>query len=284
VPPPRPRPVYSTALCILAAVLLGFVAQVTLVGALQHSSDQRRAYDHFRSDLALATAPVGQTGLDGKVLPLGTLVAILEIPRLGVSEVVGEGTTSTVLRSGPGHRRDTVLPGQAGASVILGRQATYGGPFGHLKDLVIGDKIVVTTGQGRHVYTVRGLRRAGDPLPPPLAEGKGSLVLVTGDGPRFMPSGVLRVDADLRTPAMASPARPIALGSLPTAEQVMAGDPSAWVLVVLWGQALLIAALLTVWLATRWGRWQTWLVAVPVLTALGLTVSDHVSRLLPNLL
>ncbi|MCZ0981039.1 hypothetical protein O1L60_24275 [Streptomyces diastatochromogenes] len=30
--------------------------------------------------------------------------------------------------SGPGHRRDTALPGQPGASVIMGRQWGYGSP------------------------------------------------------------------------------------------------------------------------------------------------------------
>ena len=32
-----------------------------------------------------------------------------------------EGTSSGTLMSGPGHRRDTPFPGQAGVSVIVGR-------------------------------------------------------------------------------------------------------------------------------------------------------------------
>jgi hypothetical protein len=34
----------------------------------------------------------------------------------------------------------------------------------------------------------------------------------------------------------------------------------------------------------RWGRWQAWIVGVPVLLAVGLAVADLASSFLPNLL
>jgi LPXTG-site transpeptidase (sortase) family protein len=95
-------------------------------------------------------------------------MAVLEIPALDLHEVVFEGTTSGVLQDGPGHRRDTVFPGQEGTSVIMGRQATYGGPFGRLDVLQPGEPFTITTGQGAHTYHVTGVRREGDPQPPPL--------------------------------------------------------------------------------------------------------------------
>ncbi len=64
----------------------------------------------------------------------------------------------------------------------------------------------------------------------------------------------------------------------------MARDPDAWMPLVLWGQALLVAALALAWARIRWGGWQTWLVGVPVLGALGLAAADQAARLLPNLL
>mgnify|MGYP007022302215 CR=1 FL=1 len=44
------------------------------------------------------------------------------------------------------------------------------------------------------------------------------------------------------------------------------------------------AAVGSVWLRARWGRWQSWLVSVPALAFFGISVADNVVRLLPNLL
>ncbi|MFE2945183.1 sortase, partial [Streptomyces sp. NPDC059255] len=275
----------GAALCVLAAVLLGFAADLTVVGHLKHARDQQTAYDALREQLAEGTAPVGQLGGDGKRLPPGAPVALLDIPALGVHEVVGEGTTSGVLMSGPGHRRDTVLPGQAGTSVIMGRQWAYGGPFTALDRIPGGATITVTTGQGKAEYRVTGVRRAGDELPAPGdARSQGRLTLITAVGPPYTPSGVLRVDAELTTPVQPSPPRTIRAGWIGSAEETLQGDGGAWLAVFLWTQGLFLAALLAAWAARVWGRWQTWICAVPVLLVLGLSVSGAATRLLPNLL
>ncbi|MFD8425858.1 sortase [Streptomyces sp. NPDC059668] len=285
--PQRPeRPGFAfagAALCVLAALLLGFAADLTLVGHLQHARDQQTAYDEFRRQLALGVAPVGRQTYDGKTLGPGAPVALLRIPALGLKEVVGEGTTSGVLMSGPGHRRDTPLPGQAGTSVIMGRQWGYGSPFNHLRRLPPGTEIRVTTGQGTALYEVSALRRTGDPLPPPLKEGEGRLTLITADGAPYTPSGTLRVDATLTSDVQPAPPRPAA-GWIDDSEQALGTENAAWLPVFLWSQALLGAALLTMAAYRVWGRWQTWVVGVPVLAALGLAVSGAATRLLPNLL
>ncbi len=287
-PPPARREDVAMRLAgqwvgILAVVGLSFLVHIGLVGAVQHERDQAARHEAFRAELALATAPVGPVDADGRPLASGAPVALLEIPSLGVVEVVGEGTSSGVLRSGPGHRRDTVLPGQAGVSVIAGRRAAYGGPFASLGMLRGGDRIVVTTGQGRHSYRVLGVRRAGDPVPQAPAEGKGRLTLMTADGPPFLPTDVVRVDADLVSPAQDTPAR-LPSNALPAADEAMAGDPSALVPLVLWGQLLVAAAVVLVWLRHRVGGWQAWVIGVPVLAAVGAQVADQAAALLPNLL
>ena len=119
----------GAAVLLLTTLLVVFLADLSVVGALRHYRDQRTAYDGLRAALAEGTAPVGQTDAEGQLLPLGTPVALLEIPQIGLREVVLEGTTAGVLVSGPGHRRDSPLPGQAGTSVLFGRQAAFGGPF-----------------------------------------------------------------------------------------------------------------------------------------------------------
>ncbi|MCX5392791.1 sortase [Streptomyces sp. NBC_00094] len=288
-PPPVAAPraglaLAGAALCVLAALLIGFAANLTVVGHLQHARDQATAYDDLREQLALGTAPVGQSTYDGKPLALGAPVALLRIPALGLREVVVEGTTSGVLMSGPGHRRDTALPGQAGASVIMGRQWGYGSPFNDVHLLPNGSRIEVRTGQGKAVYEVTAVRRPGDPNPAPLGAGEGRLTLMTASGGAYTPEDVLRVDAKLLGDAQPSPTRPLRPGWITAAEKPLAGESDVWPGIFLGVQGLLAAALLTVLARRRWGGRQTWVAAVPVLVALGALVSGQLARLLPNLL
>lgn len=278
------RFVVASALLTFGALCLGLLLCLVFVSQVIHARDQEVIYSDFRSALANALAPVGQTTIEGAPLAPGDPIGVLQIPVLGVQEVVLEGTTSTVTQSGPGHKRDTVLPGQAGTSVIYGRQASYGGPFGQISLLEPGSTITVVTGQGEHQYSVIGVRRAGDPVPPPLETGQGRLTLVTADGPRYMPDDILRVDAALVSPAQAAPARFVTAASLDPSELAMAGDPAALVPALLWAQLLLLAAVGTVWLLMRWGWSQAWLVAVPVLLFVSVSLANDVLRLLPNLL
>ncbi|MFF7978098.1 sortase [Streptomyces sp. NPDC007901] len=284
-PPARPGlALAGAALCVLAAVLLGFAANLTVVGHLQHARDQQTAYDELRKELALGTAPVGQRDYEGKLLRTGAPVALLRIPVLGLKEVVAEGTTSEVLMAGPGHRRDTPLPGQAGTAVVMGRQWGYGSPFHDLHQLPVGSRVEITTGQGRSVYEVTGVRRAGDELPAPVAAGQGRLTLITATGAPYTPSGVLRVDAKLVTAVQPNPPRDLRAGWIADSEQALGTDPGAWLGVFLWTQGLLLASLLAVIAFRVWGRWQTWICAGPLLLALGLADSQSLTALLPNLL
>ncbi|MFG2954756.1 sortase [Streptomyces sp. NPDC048291] len=284
-PPARPGlALAGAALCVLAAVLLGFAANLTIVGHLQHARDQQTAYDELRKELALGTAPVGQRDYEGKLLKPGAPVALLRIPALGLKEVVAEGTTSEVLMAGPGHRRDTPLPGQAGTAVIMGRQWGYGSPFHDLHQLPVGSRIEITTGQDKAVYEVTGIRRAGDELPAPVAEGQGRLTLITATGAPYTPSGVLRVDAKLVTAVQPNPPRDLRAGWIADSEQALGTDSGAWLGVFLWTQGLLLASLLAVVAFRVWGRWQTWICAGPLLLALGLADSQSLTALLPNLL
>lgn len=285
-PPGRGTPgsqVLLTAamLKILAAVLFGFLAQVTFAGSLKHNHDQGIAYDDLRLAMAEGTAPVGPS--EGKPVPLGAPVARLAIPAIGVKEVVLEGTTAGVLRSGPGHRRDTVLPGQAGTSVLMGRRMAYGGPFSGLRFLSKDDEIKVVTGQGEATFKVLAVRHAGDPQPPALAPGAARLTLVTTAGSRFAAAGVDRVDADLVGPAQPAATPAFSATSLPGPERVLAREPAGLLPGAMWGLLLACAAVACTGLRALWGRWQTWVIAVPTLGLLGVEVADNIARLLPNL-
>lgn len=284
-PPLSSRLQLTRALLVLVCILsTTLIVQLVLVSSLQRSAAQGRAFDRFRSQLATGTAPIGPIDADGDELPIGTPVAYLEVPSIDLKQVVVQGTTASALFSGPGHRRDTPLPGQVGSSVLFGRRAAFGGPFSDVESLRKGDLITVTTGQGVFDYRVIGVRAEGEVAPPPPATGESRLLLVTAAGSAFLPDGVLRVDAELDGDAVVGPTPLVTSAGLPGAERVMAGDPRTLWALALWLQAMIGLSLGVVWAWHRWGRAQAWVVFLPPLVLVGLATSGEAARLLPNLL
>jgi LPXTG-site transpeptidase (sortase) family protein len=277
-----------TGLVVVSVLTIGMALFLTVIGGLEHQVLQAREYSHFRAALAAGTAPTGQTDSSGRhLLPLGTAVALLQIPSIHLDEVVGEGTTPQVLLAGPGHRRDTPLPGQPGTSVVVGREAAYGGPFKRIHQLKVGTTIRVTVGFGTNVATFKviDVRHAGDPRPPDVGSGAGRLTLVTAAGTPFLPNGLVYVDADLQSRVQPASARVITSPSqLMRSEVAGATDTSSLWVLVFWLQALLLVTFGAVWSWHRWGHAQTWVVFVPLVLVVGFFVSDQVTRLLPNVL
>ncbi len=272
----------GTTLTLLGVMMTGFIADVALISPLRYAREQIVQMEQFRTTLANGSAPVGQMNDAGELYPVGTSVAIMNIPALDFTAVVGEGTTSRVLLSGPGHRRDTVLPGQRGASVIYGRQSLYGGPFGGLDRLRAGNTIRVTTGQDTSLYRISGVRK-GDVPPKAASTAPGTLTLVSTTGFPFFPDTVIRVDASLVSTPTATPLPVIYAASLTPAEKILGSDESGWLPLLLLlelGIALIFLAMAGI---RYWGRLQTWVVAVPTLLAVGIGVAEQVVVLLPNL-
>jgi len=269
----------SSAFTMAAIISLWFVLQVLVLGGISEMRLQHLLYDDFRTQLAAATAPTGPLVKPGKP------IALLNIPKLGVMQVAVEGTSSGDLLAGPGHRRDTVLPGQQGVSLIYSRGSTYGAPLAGIGELQGGDQIISTTGQGRVVYTVVGVRRAGDPLRPLPTGTMSRLTLTTteGDGPLsgMRANSVVYVDAE--TPkGLPAPAGRAAL--LPPSEQALASDRGALPTLVL-ALTLLVGCTLAIAMARRrWSAALVWVVATPVALALAWFTTETVMRLLPNLL
>ncbi|MDE3203474.1 MAG: class E sortase [Acidobacteriota bacterium] len=275
----RPAMLRAAALVLglLSAWLLLFAA---LLSSLQAHGTQGRLYAMYRSELANETAPYEAP------IPVGDPVALMSVARLGIDHlVIVEGTTSSQLRSGPGHEVDTPLPGQVGTSVLMGRSFSYGGPFSGISRLRKGDEIVLTTAQGTFHYQVVDMRHPGAALPRPVAGVTGWLTLITSSGGwlgPLTPGGPVYVDASLaRSEAQPVPA---ALPLLTSAGHALRGDTSALVPLIFWIEGLLVAAAVVAVGWWRWGRWQTWLVGVPLLLAASWGVSDSLMQFLPNLL
>jgi len=280
VPVPDHLSMVSTSLTVLAVLCAWLVAQLLILGGLEHHRAQDRLYAEFREQLAAATAPVG-----GIVEP-GAPVAVLDVPGLSWNQVVIEGTSSGLLLDAPGHRRDTVLPGQAGVSILYGKASTFGRPFRAMLDGAAGQKMTVTTGQGELSYTIGEVRRAGDPLPaaPPAGGSRITMVTAEGDGRLgdLAPNRVVYVDATLDAGAFVAP--PGRLNAIGPAETAMASDTSVMPALAL-SLGVLAAATVGVIIARRrFGAIRTWLIGAPIVLALAWLSADLTTYLLPNLL
>ncbi|HEU5004291.1 MAG TPA: class E sortase [Actinomycetota bacterium] len=88
-------------------------------------------------------------------IPASQAVALLEIPKIGLSIIVVQGVSVADLKLGPGHYPGTPLPGQPGNVVISGHRTTYLHPFRNVDRLSAGDPIYLTTPDGKkYTYLV----------------------------------------------------------------------------------------------------------------------------------
>jgi LPXTG-site transpeptidase (sortase) family protein len=84
----------------------------------------------------------------------GDAVGRLEVPSIGLDRAVVEGVGTDDLERGPGHYRDTSLPGLSGTTGIAGHRTTFGAPFRHLDRLRAGDRIRLRMSYGTFAYRV----------------------------------------------------------------------------------------------------------------------------------
>jgi sortase A len=136
------------ALAVSAFVLLGYSAFVVLDSWSFQGAEDRR--------LEQALAPPPQTA--GRVVlaslspaQTGGLIGRMEIPRLGLSVIVMEGTSTGTLRHAVGHIAGTVLPGQLGNTGISGHRDTF---FRPLRNIKANDLITLRTAAGEYRYRV----------------------------------------------------------------------------------------------------------------------------------
>ena len=267
----------GVALTLLAVVILGFVCYLYFLSGVQEARAQTTLYARLQGELSQGIAPTGPTGPLGPTVP-GSPVAILSIPAIGLhNDVVVEGTSPENLTLGPGHLRDTPLPGQAGISVIFGRRATFGGPFGQLPQVRRGDVVVAITSQGTARYTVTSVSDSDHPVP--FSSEPNQLLLVTADS-SFAPAHYIEVAARLTTAAQPEP------GGLPTVgsdETALGRDFYALIPAMAWALALAATAIAGSIAAARWARWPAWIATIPVVIAITWNLYQSLTALLPNL-
>ena len=220
----------------MVLVCAWMLLQMLVLGRLSEARAQHLLYLDYRTQLATETAPTGALDFDDKPVAEGSPVALLSIPALGLDDVVVvDGTASGDLLNGPGHLRTTPLPGNVGASLVMGRSTTYGAPFGSIASLHAGDTIHVLGAQGPVTYTVTDVRRAGDPIPPPPTGAKARPADPRHGRQHRLPRprcGRATWCTSTPTPRRPSP-RGRSTRRSPTAEKAMQNDTSALPLLVL---------------------------------------------------
>jgi sortase A len=260
----------AASLLLLAVLIVGFVAYLLGVSGIQEAGAQSRLYTTLAAQLGQDIGPLGPTSP-------GAAVAVMDIPSIGMRDlVVVEGTSPENLTLGPGHLRNTPLPGQLGLSVIYGRRATFGAPFGRLDLLEPGAQIITITQQGKSVYKVVAI---GDSQHPVKDTKLNRLALLTSSSTE-VPSYYLEVDADLVSAVHNGPVQMPVIG--PT-EQALAGDSGALVLTMTWGLALALVAVGGSFAAARWSPWPVYLILAPAALAIVWNLYENLAALLPNL-
>ena len=212
--------------------------------------------------------------------PVGSPVALLQIPRIGSNLVVVEGVGIDQLRDGPGHARNTVMPGQPGNAGIAGARLANGAPFRHLDSLRNGDLIVATTLQGAFRYEVARVAVVHHGDPDPFASTSDNRLTLLTSTPVGVANDFLVVTARLLTQPVAIPA-----GAGPTASPDGNGGLSSgggvWLGTFCALQLVLLAGWGTRWLFANWAPSVAWMVSAPVLLASLFILFQQASGLFP---
>jgi sortase A len=87
--------------------------------------------------------------------PPGAALGTLRIPAIGLRFELVQGTSEASLALGPGHYRETDLPGEGGTVAIAGHRTTYLAPFRDINQLAPGEPISLAMPYGTFTYLVQ---------------------------------------------------------------------------------------------------------------------------------
>jgi sortase A len=253
---------------IAGAIFAGIGVLVALFLAFEFFATQliyERSQALLRQQLQALVASQEATSTDW--IPAdGQPVGVLTIPRIGLSTVMVQGSTSSMTERGPGHLRGTPMPGRFGNSVILGRRSTYGAPFERLDELRPGDTVDVATGAGDFTYlvaTVAVIRPGEADVTGPSNDSR--LTMITSS-PRYLATGRFAVTAVLKGAPAEQPVGPT-VAVAPT-ELGLDADTGGLGGVLLWTELAAVALLGALWLKRRVSWRVAWLLGTPLVVAL----------------
>lgn len=137
------RKTVSLILIVIGIVLLGYVA--SQYWGMYHSQ-QKLAAEWERQASTMNTP--GEA-----VIPPEQMLTRVVIPKISLDAIVVEGASRKELSEGPGHMKQTAMPGETGNAVITAHRDTF---FRHIYELVKGDRIQVRRSGHLFTYEVTG--------------------------------------------------------------------------------------------------------------------------------
>lgn len=140
-----------------AVSMLGYCGFVLLDGWVfqKHASQALELRLHDERTARVAASRAGSAQVPAPAIGPDGLIGRIEIPRIGLSAVVFEGTGKNTLRHAIGHIPGTSLPGQPGNTGLAGHRDTF---FRPLRKILQNDTITLTTLRGKYHYRVVSTR------------------------------------------------------------------------------------------------------------------------------
>jgi sortase A len=135
-------------------VLAGTLAISYVAVTLLHAKLYQKAAD-ITLEEQISAQQQHRVNLHPEVAKQGEVLGRIEIPRLGMTIAILEGTSAQTLRLGVGHIEGTAFPGEQGNSGIAGHRDTF---FLPLKDIRTNDEIRIQTAAGISRYHVDWVR------------------------------------------------------------------------------------------------------------------------------
>ena len=137
-------------LLVVGFLALGYCAFV-LVDTTIYQSYQNARFEEQLSN-SRSTSANARGAVAEPVVPIpGGALGRIEIPRIGLTAMIMEGTRERTLQRAVGHIPGTVLPGQHGNAGIAGHRDTF---FRPLRNVHHDDEITLTTLDGTYHYLV----------------------------------------------------------------------------------------------------------------------------------
>jgi sortase A len=145
---------------LMAASLLAFgYLAINFLGAWLYQTFETRRFVAERNSVSGAVTVESQPKTPTAAIPkypvAGSPVALLSVPRLGLSTLVLEGAEESELKLGPGHIPGTSLPGDGGNVGIAGHRDTFFRPLRHIRK---DDTIQLATREQKYHYQVVSTR------------------------------------------------------------------------------------------------------------------------------
>jgi sortase A len=138
-------------LFITGSLALGYVGFMLVDAKLYQASEKQILETQIQGGKDWKPILENQIQAGKERVKRGDVLGRMDIPRLGMSIVVLQGTNPRNLRLGAGHIEGTPLPGEFGNSAIAGHRDTF---FRGLKDVRTNDEIQFQTATGIFRYAV----------------------------------------------------------------------------------------------------------------------------------